>query len=79
MYVNLIETAISPADMITFMHGAFTAEELATLAVLDVHHYFAWDGGHSGCSSGQCAYECGTRATEEGMDEIDALVIYGCK
>ncbi|GMI21744.1 hypothetical protein TeGR_g221 [Tetraparma gracilis] len=81
MYVNLIETAISPADMITFMHSAFSDEELDTWAVLDVHHYFAWDSGHSGCdenSGNTCGYNCSTSATSEGLDEIKEIVTDGC-
>jgi hypothetical protein len=79
--VNLIETAISPADMITFMHSAFSDEELATWAVLDVHHYFAWDSGHSGCdenSGNTCGYNCSTSATSEGLDAIKEIVTDGC-
>ena len=49
LFVNLIGTAMSDQNMLDFFHSTFSPEELQNWAVLDIHHYFAWDGGHNGC------------------------------
>jgi len=49
LFVNLIGTSISDADMLEFMLSTFSAEELSSWAILDVHVYYAWSGGDSGC------------------------------
>lgn len=41
--------ACDTIDMLSFMINTFSAAELATWAVLDVHTYYAWDSSHSGC------------------------------
>ncbi len=78
MYVNLIETAISPEDMVTFMKNHFTQTELECWAILDVHHYFAWDSNHNGCTDG-CSYSCSDSATDEGIANINSIISDGAK
>jgi len=43
LFVNFIETSMGYEDMVGFMLEEFTSAELASWAVLDVHHYLAWD------------------------------------
>lgn len=79
LYVNLIETSIQPQAIVDFFLDTFSADELASWAILDIHHYFAWDGGHNGCYGGDCSYTCSSSATEEGLKAIDSIVIDGAK
>mmetsp|Transcript_5953 Transcript_5953/g.11279 ORF Transcript_5953/g.11279 Transcript_5953/m.11279 type:complete len:463 (-) Transcript_5953:46-1434(-) len=74
LYVNLIETALQPQQIVDFFHDTFSASELEEWAILDIHHYFAWDGGHNGCYDGSCAYTCADSATSEGLDSITSLI-----
>ena len=70
LYVQLISTCVSDAAILEFMLGAFTADELATWAVLDLHHYYAWSWTVSGCvpdgdgDTTGCGYECGEADAE---------------
>ena len=77
LYVNLIETALQPQQIVDFFHDTFSADELKEWAILDIHHYFAWDGGHNGCYDGSCAYTCADSATSEGIDSINSFIADG--
>jgi aryl-phospho-beta-D-glucosidase BglC (GH1 family) len=50
LFVNLIGTSISDQGMLDFMVETFSATELSEWAILDVHVYYAWSGGDSGCT-----------------------------
>ncbi|GMH95071.1 hypothetical protein TrST_g1564 [Triparma strigata] len=75
LFVNLIETAMSDQNMLDFFHSTFSPKELQNWAVLDIHHYFAWDGGHNGCyEEGSCSYQCSDSTTEEGLSAIQEII-----
>ena len=77
LYVNLIETSLPPQQIVDFFHDTFSDDELKSWAILDVHHYFAWDPGHNGCYDGSCSYTCADSATSDGVDEITSLISEG--
>ncbi|GMH88601.1 hypothetical protein TL16_g11200 [Triparma laevis f. inornata] len=80
LFVNLIGTAMSDQDMLDFFHATFTPSELENWAVLDIHHYFAWDGGHNGCyEEDSCSFQCSDSATKEGLDNIKGIVRDGAE
>jgi len=82
LYLNFIETSLQPQEMVDFFLANFSEEELASWAILDVHHYFAWDGGHNGCfpsDDNQCSYNCSDSATDSGLDAISSTIIDGAK
>ena len=71
LYVNLIGTAFADGStdhLASVFAGMFSSEERAAWAVLDVHNYLAWDGGHDGCDAG-CKYTC-----DAGRGAVDAIV-----
>lgn len=50
LFVNLIASCMSDQDMLDFMVSTFSAEELNSWAILDVHVYYAWSGADAGCT-----------------------------
>ncbi len=74
LYVNLIETSVSPSEMLEFMVSTFNAEELNSWAILDVHRYFAWDGSASGCMV--CRYHLNSSSSRQfHISSIASLII----
>jgi hypothetical protein len=64
LFVNFIETSLDRAEMVNFMATEFTLLERSRWAVLDVHHYLAWDPSAAACldpygaDGSGCAYAC---------------------
>jgi beta-glucosidase len=49
LFVSLINTAPSIQEIVQFFIDTFTESELAEWAVMDIHHYFAWNSFASTC------------------------------